>query len=431
MNRKAIISSDIHNHGHNTEKILAWILGFLCCNNIFYAFVVGSTPIMFIYVYAIFVLAVLLAKNKGFIPNFSPYVPTSLKLLLIFILFSGFSTLFFYRSYMYQYFVGIIQLFLQVLLIALVMWLNDYKTEIYKGIAVGILVNFALVVYGYIRYRQGVVFSLNDFFPAIEIKTQYIGNAYRGSGLFKEPGHLMRFVAVIIFPVFTSLFDKFSFKALVFLIAVLVISAFSLSSSLIILLSGCVVYYLAFNPTDIFKKILILIGLAIGVSLVLLIAKSSPGLSVLVDSFKSGLGDLFSDSSGNEIRTDGISGAFEVIKQTFPIGSGWNTFTKVFESLGYYSEKVKGSYSEMLSLTVEVGFLSVLYLWFVLKASVTYLRRNKNAESVSIGVALLIYLALMVMTDYGLESGMAVLLGVVLGNNIERRNVKNKSFDME
>lgn len=431
MNRQTIISSDMNHHGHKMEKILAWILGFLCCNNIFYAFVVGSTPIMFIYVYAIFALGVLVIKNKGLFPNFFLYVPTSLKLFMIFIVFSGLSTLILYTSYIYQYFVGVIEIILHVLLIALIMWLNDCKNEIYKGIAVGIIVNFALVVYGYIRYRQGVIFSLNDLFPAIEIKTQYIGNAYRGVGLFKEPGHLMRFVSVMILPVFASLFDKFSFKALILLIAVLVISAFSLSSSLIILLIGIVAYYFAFDPTDILKKVRILIGMAVAVSLVLFIAKSSPDLSVFVDSFQSGLEDIFSDSSGNEIRKSGMSGAINVIKQTLPLGSGWNTFTKVFESLGYYSEDVKGSYSEMLSLIAEVGFSAVLYLWFVLSTSISYLKQSKNAAYVSIGVALLIYLSLMFMTDYGLEPGMAVLLGIVFGDNMKSGEGKRKSLSVE
>lgn len=419
MNTKISINGDINNRGKRMEKIIALILGFLCCNNIFYAFVVGSTPIMFIYVYAILAFALLLIKNRGIIPNFWHFTPASLKLFLICLLLSGVSTLFFFRSYMYQFAVGIIQLLLHIMLIMLVAYLKDCKNEIYKGIVVGIIINFLFVVYGYIKYSQGTLFTLNDYFPAIEIKTQYIGNAYRGQGLFKEPGHLMRFVAVMIIPVYTSLYEKFSVKSVIVLAAVLVISAFSLSSSLIILLVGCLIYYLLINPTDILKKVLLLAGLALVVLLVLFFAKSSPILNVVVNSFQSGLDDAFSDSSGNEIRSTGISSALAVIQKTFPIGSGWNTFTKVFGSLGYYSDNVKGSYSEVLSLIGELGISSVLYLWFVLKTSITYMRQNKSAAYVSIGVSLLIYLSLMFLTDYGLEAGMAVLLGVVIGNNMD------------
>ncbi len=187
--------------------VMAFLIGLLSANNILYVFVVGSTPIYTINVFCVICFVVLTIIEGGKIPVFSN-IPVSLKVLLFFIVLSFLPVILFNRQYTYRWFVGIISLILSLVVIYVVMWLEDYHRYIYIGVAVGIIINAAFTLYTYILYQQGIMFTLSDYFPALNMPIQYSSNPFRAWGLFKEPGHMMRYMAIMFLPTYKCLFKK-------------------------------------------------------------------------------------------------------------------------------------------------------------------------------------------------------------------------------
>ncbi len=136
-------------------------------------------------------------------------------------------------------------------------------------------------------------------------------------------------------------------------------------------------------------------------------------LKPITDSLSEGVLDIF--VNGDVSRTTGMRYAVEVIKQYPLLGCGWNLLTSIFQDNGYYGVNgVLGSYSAGLSLAAEIGIGSVFYYYFVIKSSVMFIRKKDDTVELASGITLLLYFALFFATDYSIDGGSAVFLGLML-----------------
>lgn len=406
----------------NNHPVMAFITGLLSANNIIYLFVVGSTPIMLSCIYASACLVYLFFIHDENLSTTFANIPQSLKIFFVFIILSLIPILVFHHQYSYQWLVGLIELLLYCCIALVVASLDNNRQQLLSGIFLGLIINFAFVIYAYYMYRRGVVYSLNDIFPAVHMKVLYIGNAFRGWGLFKEPGHLMRYICILCFVVWEYISNKSVAQKIAMLLSIAVLVMFSISSAVIILIIGIVIYINLKSKRNIKLMIGSIIGIIVAVSIVLLLARNNQFISLLVTSFQSGVTDIFSTTGGNATRYSGMDYVLQVIRNYPIIGSGWNTLTQVFIEEGYYGVgNVRGSYSEGFTLIAELGIFCLPYFVFLWKSIIKELK-CLDSYSVALGTGLLLYLILLFITDYSIDSGSAILIGLTILSNKERNN---------
>ena len=396
------------------HPVIAFFMGLLSVNNIAYTFVVGTTPIMVSCVYAVVcLLYLLLIHDKSLI--YTIYnIPQQLWLFLLFVFLSFVTIAVIHYQYLYQWLVGVVQLLLYCSIALLVATLSNNKNDLLDGIFWGIIINFGFVVYSYLMYRRGVIFSLNDVFPAVHMKVLYIGNTFRGWGLFREPGHLMRYLCVLSFIVWDRVtYRPVIYKVMLFLsLAVLIM--LSISSAVIFFLLGIVIF-INLNGKRNYKifigSIILLVAIVV---LTIALSKRNQFVSLLVASFEGGLLDIFITSGGNATRYSGFDYVFRIIKKYPIIGSGWNTLTQEFINEGYYGVgKVRGSYSEGLSLIAEMGIFCIPFFVFICK-SIIKTGKSKNSFSNALCTCLIMYILLLFATDYSIDAGAAILIGLTM-----------------
>ncbi|MEN6460265.1 MAG: O-antigen ligase family protein [Syntrophomonas sp.] len=411
------------------NSAMAFILGLLSTNNIVYLFVVGTTPIMLICVYSVVCLFLILLFQGGRIVNFTKYITLDLKLFFIGIFVSIVSILLFNIGNAYQWLVGIVDLLLYLTIVILVIVVKDYRKSIMRGILIGLIINVLFIAYAYYLYLHGTVFTLSEVFPAVNVKIAYIGNDFRGWGLFKEPGHLMRFIAIFILLLWEELFGSLSVKSISVMAMIAFMVMFSESASILILVFGIFLYIFIAGRTNPgkFLQAVAIIAFAI-LSLVLLATRISV-LQTLLNTFTAGFVDAFVPSGGNSTRFTGIDSVLGIIKEYPLIGCGWNTLTKLFISNDLYNlNNAKGAYSEGLSLIAEVGLWSLFYFGFLIRKTWSFLKNRKDLHTLALGCSLLIYFVLYFTTDFCIDGGSAILLGLVLikskENNTQQEMIK-------
>lgn len=408
------------------NKMFAFLIGFLSANNIVYVFCVGNTTIKAIAVVAIMGLVCIAASNHGRITNPITMLPQSLQICLTFILLSFIPVLIFNRDILYQWIVGIIAFLLMCCVIAVVLLLyNDYKDYLFQGIYVGMIVNALLLLWGLLNFYRGISFTLAEFFPAETIANVYLGSHYRGSGLFREGGHLMRYTALFAFPLIIY-YKNNSRKLIISIISIIIILAFTRSSTAVVFgleIAILILVYVGKDRKSFWYALFAIVALSVAAMMI------PPVRNFIVENIFSG----FVDITTYRIQTTRLMGMRSAIKiaEQYPVmGSGWNTLSKLFQKNGYNvfvsngfggGEFVSAAFSEGLTILAELGVFSLFYYWFVIKSSVKLLRYRDNL-SVAIGVALIGYFFLFFITDFSfnLNGCVAVLIGLAIGRMIEK-----------
>lgn len=408
-------------NGYLTQQIyatkrkerVAFILGLLSTNNIIAFFRIGSTPIMLIMLFGLFFMVYYSFCNKYLFFSSIKDITLDLKITYCMIFLSGLSVLLFHHQFLYQWFMGVIGVSLYIMIFVLTLMLGRYHIHIIKGIFFGLLLNFVVSLYALFLYQRGIVFSFDSIFPAVsDISIPYIRNSFRAWGFFKEPGHLMRYVAMMALPVWVTISNYSRFKKLIFLLVVLFFVVATRSASVLVFTIGLLLYLIIGarkKRTRVF--LLILLIPIVGFSIYVLILSNSD--NYIISSFLSGLTDIF-DPNSNTIRKAGMRFTVEIIGDYPFLGCGWNTLTQVMIKKGFYSlEGATGSFSEGLSLIAELGVLSLPFFFFLISKTIGFLKQ-KSSISRAFGCSLFIYFLLFCITDFNLDGGSAVFLGLIV-----------------
>ena len=425
MNLTQTVQSPAKGH-----PIMAFILGLLSANNIAYAFVVGSTPILVICIYALICLGWLIIERPSRLDQILSAIPKSLLIFFLCTLLSVGFVLIFHADYMYQWFMGIIELLMYTLIILTVVVLKDNFSSIINGILWGIVINAIFAIFAYILYRGGIIFTLSTMFPAWKMPVLLIYNDYRAWGLFLEPGHLMRYTAIMSILVYANLDKSRKITKWIFLLSVATIMIFTISSSLIIFVVGILLFFILRGRVNFAKSLYAFLALALGISVIYLLAQTSPLIQELWNSFVEGLFNFTASDSSNTDRLTGMKSAIKVIGKYLVTGCGWNTFTMVFQELGFYTQKVRGSYSALLSLFAELGVGAFAYIAFVVES----IRKNiskKTIQNIAIACSIIIYFALYTLTDYGLNGDCAVFIGFIIVQSIKNKEDARQTLNGE
>lgn len=387
----------------------AFFLGLLSANNIVYLFVVGSTPIYLVSVYAL-VLNVLLFVAEPSKVNASFKYPTrDFLAFLLCIGLSAISLLLYNGDYSYQYVVGLINLFLFLNIIGSVILLKEYVSSLMMGIAVGVAVNFCFVLYAYYSYSHGTIFSLSEVFPATGMLVSNLWNDFRAFGVFREAGHLMRFLALMLLPLLAwsrALKKPLRYALLITIFAMMAVTRSSTVPVLLVILF----LFWAMRRANRSKAIsgLVIVTIAmVAYAMIFVIPINNEIILGLRDS----LLDPFSGSSGNTERATGMSLAFSLVEESPILGHGWSTLTPLYREYGYYSV-TNGSFSFVLSCIVEIGIGVIPFVVFLLSKSARLIKRQSFFEQ-CVGGALFVYCALAFITDWGLDAPVCIVIALV------------------
>ena len=397
------------------DSLMVIVVGVLSCSNIVSAFVVGSTSIAWLNVLSIVFLLVCIFRNRGKIINLLHYVTRDFWFTGLAILFSVVQVLLFNPGNIYQWLVGCINILLNFCIIIFIIEEKDNKEFLYIGIAIGLGINFILALYTMFLYNRGVIFDLASYFPNTSgIGQMYLSNAYRARGLFKEQGHMMRYLAIVSLPVLTYLKGKSKIAYVALLIIVGFLAAFSGSSSLAIFVIGVVAFVFCKEGRNGFKIIGIVLAIIATIILGVYLGRNISFFSRLSAAFQIGVLSIFDSQGANSDRIRGMQYAIKIIKEYPIVGCGWNSLTKIFIDHGYFGGGIFGSYSGGLSLIAELGIGSLFYFYFIINKTFSLIRYHDNDECLAVGISLLMYFMLFLTTDYVLDSGSATFLAIVL-----------------
>ena len=401
----------------NGYALMMIIIGALSGTNAVYSFVVGSTPIYTEQLIAVIFLFITLFMHKGVLYNVKIYITRDLFYLYLCIIGSVIPVLIFNISNLYQWMVGVMYTSLFAIIIILIVELKEYIDYLYIGIGISIILNFGFTLYAFYMYRNGVIWSLSEVFPQTQIAQHVLSNAFRARGLFREQGHLMRYMAVFFLPI-VSHFSMRNEKWVGWLLGILMIIMIALSGSatIAVFIGGIVIYLILSMRRNAPKVIISIAAFLLAVFLIMsFIGSRNDFINQLVTAFTYGFYSIFTTSGSNGERLQGMQYCLRVIKDYPVIGCGWNNVTKLFMKYGFYGQNnVLGSYSAGLSLIAELGVFSAFYFYFVISKSIRLLKSVNNKENVALGVSFLMYLALFFLTDYSIDSGVSILLGLVL-----------------
>lgn len=417
VNKSVILSPS------SINRLFAFLIGFLSANNIVYVFKVGNTTIKAIGVIALIGLVHIAVIKKGRIKSPFHMLPNSLRYYFLFVILSFIPVLLFNRDLINRWVVGIVAMLMMASVIVLVVLLyKDYKSDIFEGIYVGFVINALLILWGLFNHSRGISFTLAEYFPSEVIAPVYLGGPFRGSGLFREPGHLMRYTTVFCLPLIYY-YRSNRRKMVISIICTIIILAFTRSSMAIAFGIEIVLLILVVSSKDVksFRKVFALIATSV------IAAATIPALRNFINNqVFSGFVD-FTNYRYEITRLTGMENAIKVALQYPVLGTGWNTLTMVYEKLGLNifisngfggGSNVNTAFSEGLTIFAETGIFSFLYYWFIIKQSLSLIK-NRDGLSISLGISLVGYFILFFLSDYSfnLNGSVAVLIGVAAIEN--------------
>ena len=415
------------NQHYLIKSLMMVIVGMLCCSNVVSAFVVGNTAISMASVISLVFLIITIIFNHGQIVHLITYITSDLKWTFAFIILSVIQVVLLHPSNFYQWLTGVISVMLFSIIIIFIVENNDYMDSLYYGLMIGVIINFLFSVYALILYNQGIVFDVMGLFPNTGTKLPYIGNAFRPRGLFKEQGHLMRFLSITSIPVLLKSKEKSKVLFIIMLLTTFYLIAFSGSATIAIFLIGLFLYIFIAYKKDAIKLVFGLVLSLVAVFILLSLFKNNPLVNKLLAAFQFGFVSIFDTTGSNGSRIQGFQYAIDIIKQYPVIGCGWNNFTKEMINMGVYGiNNILGSYSGALSMIAELGVFSTSYFYFLIQKSVSFISQARNNEDLAIGVSLLMYFVLFCTTDYTFEPSNAVLIAIACIKYRELKNGKNK-----
>jgi O-antigen ligase len=298
-------------------------------------------------------------------------------------------------------------------------YLKEFMNSLMIGIEVGIIVNFFLVMYEWYQYLHGNIyrsFILTRYFPNAKVQSAYMSNAFRGIGLFSEPGHLARYLAVFILVTFGWFFNKNKKNAILILLLGSITIATTRSTVIVYYLIGIFAIILI-NSNNSKKTFLTTVVLMVfGIFSLYLAINYIPILHSLWELFSYGFIDLSTAILGQDnssaIRQEGMKSAVELIKEYPIIGVGWNEFTTHMIMEGYYTESVRGSYSALLQMLAQIGIGTFTYVLFIINNAIDRIRTH-DIKQACFGVALLVYFVIFSTTDFGYKDSVAILFGIL------------------
>lgn len=411
-------SNQFCGYGFQSHRVMAFLLGLFATNNVVYIFSVNESPILVVYLYAVLILIYFILSNPFRLIIALKHMTIELKLFFCCITFSILPVLFLHHEDIGRWLPGYILLILNIVyMLDVIMLYGDYK-YIAKGIEAGIVVNFMLVVYEYVSYSMGSIFNLANLFPMEDIVTLVQWNAFRGQGLFKEPGHLMRFIAISFILILPYLMKQKKITRCLFVVMFILFLSFTRSASTVYALVGVGIVFVACNRKKIGKLgIGIVILLAI-IAVVSIFSSYFPGLSEWLESFSYAITDLFNTAKlgTDDARIVGMTNAISLMKEFPVIGAGWNTVTALFMERGFYTETVKGTYSYLLSLIVELGIGVIPLLCFFFSKIRLMIRDDENIGHICLAAAMIVYFLLMCTTDYTFDPCIMLMTGTVVAD---------------
>lgn len=390
---------------------MGFIFGACITNDVIYVFVVGQTPILVAYLLSFLIVLVTVALNFRALTNRIMMIPKSFKAFIIICLLSIVGVIIFNDRFINIWLNGIILLILNLLIMIATLLLYRNKTFVSRGILVGIFINLIISLYEYFSYSNGVIFNLKNMFPHINIYQAEPYWAFRAQGLFSEPGHLMRFLAISFFLVYPDIKSKY-LKNL-FIVAALSISILTKSSASLIFFVALLFY---FSQEIMMKKkknvfLLPLIGSLSTLILILYLIDSKVQSTQILTS----LLNQFSRVDSNNIRISGMKNALYVFFKNPIIGYGWNMLPSVFSRYDFINENVQGSYSFLLSLFVELGLFASIFVYFLGK-EVYHLVSCYNLKlSRTYLFGLLVLIILITTTNLSIQPVTMITFGYLIG----------------
>lgn len=416
---------------------MAFLMGFLSTAGVMYLFSVGSTNISLVIVLSVICNAYfILVKNNKVIENVFVILPKSIVFFYVSIFLSILQTLFFSYQYLYRWFVGIINVLLLFCVISAVYYLKDNFEYIMRGLVVGIFVNTMLVAYEYLNYMRGIIYRseiLMRLFPKSRFYEANTYNAFRAMGMFSEPGHLARFLAIfvpILFGWYYKKNTKLSFLILCIGFVDIMLTRSAVAAYFMVCIVFCVLYLLE-GERD---KILWLLAIVAVLVIVMIgiILFTSFGIKIW-ESLISGFEDLLVASKGADsssvIRRQGIKAGIQIIKDYFFLGVGWNELTSHMMDGGYYSEadRVYGTYSGIITMAGQIGFGTIFYVYFIISSFLRNL--HEDIIGLSISASLFIMFLVFCTTDLNYNDMTAFLFAIIIFMNKNEVNLINKIND--
>jgi hypothetical protein len=274
--------------------------------------------------------------------------------------------------------------------------------------------------------KRGIVVNLKDYFPATDMANIYLSNSFRARGLFKEQGHLMRFLAIMFFPLIGYMNKKSKIKSYFLMAIFLFMMFYTASAALALFLMVSITYLVVLLKKNAHKVIGWCAILLLGSVAVLFLSHRVELLNNIVRALVEGVTEIVVTTGSNGGRLQGMKCALEIIKQYPIFGCGWNCITMVMVKLGYYGNMVLGSYSGLLSLIAEVGVFGFFYIYFIISKGIYFIKQNHNVANVQIGIALFMYLLVFISTDYSIDASVSVLISLSLIQYYESINTINE-----
>lgn len=392
----------------------AFLLGLLSANNIVYVFTIGNTPIYLICIYAA-VLNVVLAIRQPRDANKSlAIIPGLFLLYLGCVALSSISVLFFHGDYSYQFITGLINLVLFLNVAGSVIMLRKDLNWIICGVGAGILINAAISAYVYYLSTRGVIFSLDFLFPKAGIQVPNEWNDFRARGLFKEPGHLARYLTITFFLVMFVYPWRKKLPQIALFLTMIVLMGMTRSSSVALFAIALIVYMAFSNQGN--KATVGIVALSAFAVMAIVYLVFVPTENYWVLAMRESLLDPFSQSGGNMVREQGFSYGLELFFLHPIMGNGWNTVTPLFHEYGFYgTTDLFGTYSYVLTSLVHIGLPgTVVLIVFLLGSAFRLLRVSSWRAGHAVGAAVLMLFMILLTTDLGLEDACSCLvLGVL------------------
>jgi hypothetical protein len=323
------------------------------------------------------------------------------------------------------------------------------KEWLFIGIAIGIIVNFAICLISFVAFNSGGYFTMYWFFPqeSLQVSAPYAiwGSTgiprelliaqYRPQGLFREASHVMIFIismvpivvysvknkflryAVVLFALFSTVTSK-SPNALFFALEALIIFAIFSSNrqrkhreGRRIALSGAT---------------WITVILIIAVVLLVLLLRQDLVMNVM-SQLETGLTDLdISDTSdqGTLKRWDLMGKAVSLLG-LFPMGAGWNLETTIME--GMFGAGAASSHTIILKYLIEIGPIGLIsYVFLIYRHSACLLHRGSTGFQKLLGLAVIFMFISQATNGVSLAPWMWLLLGMAQAESLSLERISKK-----
>lgn len=377
--------------------ILAWLLGFIVCNNVFYCFQGVSSNINISEVYSLFLLVFLIVQNSFKIPigKINKYFESGMKIysMMIYVLLIPSLLLFQSTSYAISPLKGAVAYLLILSTIIDVILLKDNKSNIIDGLKIGIVINILFSFFQLFCYLRGISFSLATWFPQIAFQENIYW--YRAQGLFLETSYYAAFISITICLLFVT--TKSLYKNIMYFLSSILLLGISFTGNIVNFLV-VIFLYLFIVAKNTFKKKTYEQFMSLFL-LVLTLIICCTVFSDQINSFlvRVGFGANFSNglfdaiitnttnNSSNAIRLEYQTKALSLIPNYF-----WGVGYNMSSSLLQLKYGIVASFNVLVTNQLELGFIGTIsYILVFYHTGVKLLLKGKSDYQKSLGIAMI------------------------------------------